>query len=72
MKASKKDKKSKRSEDDDSENEADDEKSENSDKVNVDNSPKCIPICKLPDRLKSKKIVINICDTQYPVIEEIA
>jgi hypothetical protein len=31
-----------------------------------------IPVAKLPDKLKHKKIVINISDTQYPIIEEVA
>ena len=25
----------------------------------------------MPDKLKSKKIVINVSDTQYPIVEEI-
>ena len=49
------------SDDDDSSNELD-----------TDNSPKYIPVAKLPDRLKTKKIIINISDTQYPIIEEVA
>jgi hypothetical protein len=35
---------------------------------NTDNSPKIIPVAKLPDKLRTKKIVINISDTQYPIV----
>jgi hypothetical protein len=31
-----------------------------------------VPIAKLGDKPKTKKIVINIFDTQYPIVEEIA
>jgi len=40
-------------------------------KVNTDNSPKIIPVGKLPDKLKCKKIVLNVSDTQYPIVAEI-
>lgn len=52
--------------------ESDDDISEGSNEIDTDNSPKNIPIYKLGDKLKNKKIVINISDTQYPIIEEIA
>ena len=68
MKASKKDQKRKEDEDADSDNEADDDKSDNSDGADVDNSPKIIPVAKLSEKLKTKKIVINISDTQYPIV----
>lgn len=73
MRGSKKDNRKRKNDDEeDSENDHDDDKSDNSDVDNTDNSPKSIPVGKLPDRLKSKKIVINISDTQYPIVEEIA
>jgi hypothetical protein len=31
-----------------------------------------VPVAKLGDKLKTKKIVINISDTQYPIVEEVA
>lgn len=51
---------------------SDDDPSEASNQINTDNSPKYIPIAKLGDKPKTKKIVINISDTQYPIIEQIA
>ncbi len=29
-------------------------------------------MAKLPDKLKNKKIVMNVSDTQYPIVSEIA
>lgn len=52
---------------DDSDNDDSDD-SENQFKVNTDNSPKVIPVAKLPDKLKYKKIVLNVSDTQYPIV----
>lgn len=40
--------------------------------MNTDNAAKYIPIAKLGDKPKTKKIVINISDTQYPIVEEVA
>lgn len=47
------------------------EDEEESDKsvIDVDNSSKFIPIFKLPEKLKTKKIIINISDTHYPIVE---
>lgn len=52
--------------------ESDDDISEQSVELDTDNSPRFIPIAKLGDRPKNKKIVINISDTQYPIVEEVA
>lgn len=52
--------------------ESDDDASDISRELDTDNSPKNIPIAKLGERMRSKRIVINISDTQYPIIEEIA
>ena len=46
----------------------DDDDSDDSNEVNVDNSARYIPIVKLGDKLRTKKIVINISDTQYPIV----
>lgn len=51
---------------------SDDEQSEASNEVNTDNSPKYVPIAKLGDKPRTKKIVINLSDTQYPIVEEVA
>ena len=51
---------------------SDDDVSEPSIQLDTDNSPWFIPIAKLGDKPKTKKIVINISDTQYPIVEEIA
>ena len=48
------------------------EDSEKSFIADTDNSPKFIPVCKLPEKLKTRKIIINLSDTQYTIIEEIA
>ena len=52
--------------------ESEDEGSEGSVEVDTDNSARFIPVAKLGERPRTKKIVINISDTQYPVIEEVA
>lgn len=46
-----------------------DDDSDSSNELDTNNAAKYIPVARLPDRLKTKKIVINISDTQYPVIE---
>lgn len=51
---------------------SDEDVSEPSIQLDTDNSPRYIPIAKLGDKPKTKKIVINISDTQYPVVEEVA
>jgi hypothetical protein len=66
-------KQKKQLDDDDSDNENSSVDSVDSDKpANIDNSPKIIPVAKLPDKLKTKKIVINVSDTQYPIVSEVA
>lgn len=45
-----------------------DDDSDSSNELDTNNAPKYIPVARLPDRLKTKKIVINISDTQYPII----
>ena len=55
-----------------SEDSEDDDNSDASDELDTDNSPRYIPIAKLGDKPKNKKIVINISDTQYPIVEEVA
>ena len=62
-----KSKKQKKSEDSDQ-----DDVSQASVQVDTDNSPRFIPIAKLGDKPKTKKIVINISDTQYPIVEQVA
>lgn len=47
---------------------SDDDPSEASVEVDTDNSPKYIPVAKLGDKPKTKKIVINLSDTQYPIL----
>ena len=56
-------KKHKKSEDSDQ-----DDASDVSVQVDCDNSPRFIPIAKLGDKPKTKKVVINISDTQYPIV----
>lgn len=36
--------------------------------LDTDNSPKVIPVARLPEKLKTKKIVINLSDTQYGIV----
>lgn len=48
--------------------ESEDDLSDNSNELNTDNSPKLIPIARLGDKLKTKKIIINVSDTQYPIV----
>jgi len=55
-----------------SEDSDEDDISEASVEVDCDNSPRFIPIAKLGDKPKTKKVVINISDTQYPIVEEVA
>ncbi len=49
-----------------------DDDSDASVELDCDNTPKNIPVAKLGDKPKTKKIVINIYDTQYSIVEEIA
>ena len=49
-----------------------DDDSDKSLELNTDNSPKYIPVGKIGEKLKTKKILINISDTQYPIVEEVA
>lgn len=53
-------------------NDSDDDYSEASLELDTDNTPKNIPVAKLGEKPRTKKIVINISDTQYTIIEEIA
>ena len=52
-------------------NDSDDDYSEASQELDTDNTPKNIPVAKLWEKPRTKKIVINISDTQYTIIEEI-
>ena len=48
--------------------ESDDDDSQGSVEVDTNNAPKIIPVAKLGDKLKTKRIVINISDTQYSIV----